>query len=171
MMGHVDAKGNYKCEMKPNPLNAAPPPQDAEQVAPQCCRDQVPLAGGKIPDGHIWACPTCKKKWVHDTDEATGSAWWPQKTSVVAPQAAGEIERHIELLESALGVMLKDGHRVDHYDLALSCLRAHVAKIAEQREIIEQLRFAMHFGDEHHKQSMRIATAALSAAAKDEVGR
>lgn len=45
-------------------------------VAHQCCRDRVPSVVGQS-DGTKWVCPDCGKKWIVETDEAEGSAWWP----------------------------------------------------------------------------------------------
>ncbi len=41
-----------------------------------CCEAWVPYAGGSHEDGEEWACPECGKVYIHDTNEADGSAWY-----------------------------------------------------------------------------------------------
>jgi predicted RNA-binding Zn-ribbon protein involved in translation (DUF1610 family) len=205
MMGHVDAKGNYKCEMKPNPLNAAPPPQDAEQaertigasIATSLQMRCDPIDVGTIE----WLCKRI------DEEIARASA------PVVAPQAAGEIDEglrtndvgSLNILDSRAGdiaTVLKSaearsaiqgprsnwawhviGELLEDHNKLRAAYVAHVAKIEQQREIIEQAQpvvaslvmtcYLMNQHGELAKDAGKVLDAInrWSAAAKDEVGR
>lgn len=60
-----------------------------ETTTSQCCRDNVPPAGGLHQEDERWSCPECRTQWVHVIEESEG-AWWIRATEMCICGAALE---------------------------------------------------------------------------------